>query len=92
MAQALVALATSDNSSGYAFNVGTGVATSINQVVEFICEYFKYNGPVQKSSTGNKSFVVPDVSAIKAATGWSAKISIQQGLAKTIEAEQGKHK
>ena len=41
---------------------------------------------------GEKSVIVADVSAVKAATDWQPAYTLQEGLAKTVQAEQEKKK
>jgi UDP-glucose 4-epimerase len=84
--EALMFLAISEKASGKAFDVGTGVGTEINKVIEFICEVLNFKASLT-AEKGDKSVLVANTNDLKS-LGWQAKYSLQEGLTKTIQWEK----
>jgi len=68
------------------YNIGSGHSTSIQQIVEIVCDKFNfsYEGSMLNSPT-NDSVVDfwADISKIKTDTGWEPQTGIKEGIQKT---------
>ena len=81
---ALINLAINKNTSGSVYNVSTAQGTSIKTITEILSPLLNYKDEIlideNKIRANEKNFVVADNSKLKKATGWSPKISIENGL------------
>ncbi|MFA6436773.1 MAG: GDP-mannose 4,6-dehydratase [Candidatus Paceibacterota bacterium] len=83
----IVALDLKDNYSNPVFNVGTGIETTLNEL------YFKIAKKLNKKASpiyypdrkGEQVRYSLDASKIKKELGWSYKISLEEGLEKTLK-------
>jgi len=69
------------------FNVGSGKATTIRELVNIICEEVRYSNNVRyigKSWVGDVKALVADVSLIEKETGYRAKTTLRNGIRRTI--------
>jgi UDP-glucose 4-epimerase len=66
--------------SGVAFNVGTGAPTSVNRIVEILGG----DAVHLPKRPGEPDCTHADASAITAALGWRAQVSIEQGIARLL--------
>ena len=72
---------------GEVFNVGTGVETSVNRIAQLICE----NTPrveaecLPERDIDNIRRRSVDISLIHQRLGWAPRVSIEEGIGKTIE-------
>ena len=76
-------------SSAHGRNLGTGVAHSINQLVDVVLAakgHSRESYPVHHESVrpGDQVHMAADVSLIKEVLGWSPKVSFQDGMAETV--------
>lgn len=83
VAAALVALAASDAESG-TFNVGSGQPTSVAYVANQVADYCGKPRPFETVVNGSGFWA--DMSKTVAATGWRARIGIDEGIRKTLMA------
>src|SRR3989344_121559 len=69
------------------FNVGTGEGTKVKEVVEKIFEIAGYSVPTQDLGrrSGDVATLYASVEKIEKEIGWKAKVSIEEGLRRTIE-------
>lgn len=77
----------SEKTDGGTYHIGTRVETVIKDLVEKIFEIINWHPEkidVKNSLVGSVKRRLPDVSKIKKDTGWEAKISLEEGLKKTI--------
>jgi UDP-glucose 4-epimerase len=75
--------------AGEVFNIGTGVATSINQLAETLLEIMnKRNGKIlhDKARKGDIRHSVADISKAKEKLGYNPKVPLRNGLKKLLEA------
>lgn len=72
---------------GEVYNVGTGVETSVNRVAQLICESIPdvkmEHLPERDIDNIRRRFV--DIDLIHKRLGWAPKVSIEDGIKKTIE-------
>ncbi len=73
------------------YNIGSGSSTSVQQIVEIVCD--KLSFPYERSglnSPTNSSVVDfwADISRIKSDTGWKPKIGIKDGIQRTIDSHE----
>lgn len=91
--EGLLALAISDKTSGYAFNVGTGQGSSIKAVVETLSRILNFTGRItvdqNKLRVKEKSFVVADIQSVSEVTGWLPRMKLEAGLHRTVLHDQG---
>lgn len=87
----LIKLAESDNSTGEVVNIGSGKEVSIGDLVKKITflikkEYKIVHNPEKMRPTKSEVMrLCADNSKMKKITGWESKISLDEGLEKTIE-------
>lgn len=70
------------------YNIGSGVATSVRQIVEIACREFNFKVKYDTLSSIAGSPVIDcwaDISRIRQATGWKPQTSIREGIKKTIK-------
>jgi UDP-glucose 4-epimerase len=75
-----------DRERSGAFNIGTGVGTSVNTLFSLIARLTGYSLPRQAgpARTGDIRHSVLDASLAKAQLGWQARTSLEAGLAETV--------
>lgn len=81
VAAALLALATSDSPSG-AFNVGTGRPRSVAEVANHVAAYYGKPRPFERVEQGSGFWA--DTTKMQQATGWRARIGIEDGIRNTL--------
>jgi|SRR6185437_4118229 len=68
---------------GEVYNVGSGVATSVNRIVELLgSEAGVVHVPKRP---GEPDCTLADVSRIRAELGWIAEVSVDEGVARMLE-------
>jgi len=85
-ADAISALLAADTLSWGVYNVGTGVPTSVGQVVEWALESAAYQPKrivYSESAPTTIPFRVLDCCAIKKDVGWSPALAVREGIART---------
>ncbi len=87
VAAALVALAASDAPSGV-FNIGGGHATSVGQVANKVADYYGKPRPFDPAPAECGFWA--DTAKIRKATGWQARVGLDDGLGKTLAALDGR--
>ena len=77
----------SDTANDRVFNVGSGVATTVNEVVTELMSALGTQVPVDISGNfrlGDIRHNVADISQIRTALGWSPRVSFAEGLANFV--------
>ena len=70
---------------GEAFNCGSGTNTSINELYKLICKLMgKTIEPKKHSSQFEPSQTLADISKAEKLLGWKPKVSLEEGLRRTI--------
>lgn len=85
---ALIAVMESDKTDSGTYHIGTKEETRIQNLIENIFTHMKWRPrqfDIKNSPEGSVKRRLPDVSKIKAHTGWEAKIGLNEGLKKMIE-------
>lgn len=69
------------------FNIGTGMRTTINEVLDIIKLHVKrdYNIEYKNKRDFDLKYSVLDIDKVKRYFGWSPKIKIDEGVKKIIE-------
>ena len=92
-ADAIIAVADNPSCRNKCVNFCTGVETSVRQIAELICEYFSLDPnkfiQMQTSRPGDVKRHLGDNRKFKKLLGFSPKISIDEGIQKTIRWFQG---
>lgn len=86
VADAVVALAASDAPSGVR-NVGTGTPTTVAHVANRVADHYDKARPFSDETTGVGFWA--DTSGMSADTGWHARVTIDDGIARTLRALDG---
>ena len=79
-----------DKGTGTTINIGTGEMTTINKLFEILKKETGFKGDV-KHAPGRMGEIIKsglDVTSSKKILGWSANISLAEGLKKTIAWQQ----
>lgn len=91
-AEALMALAAANDVAGKAFNLGSGNACSIQDIVNCLIDLMSFKGNVEVEAervrAQEKSVLLPDITLFKQATGWKPHFTLKEGLARTVESFQ----
>jgi nucleoside-diphosphate-sugar epimerase len=85
---AIQAVMESDKTDFGTYHIGTHVETVINDLVENIFDIMGWHPKsieTKNSPAGSVKRRLADVSKIKRDTGWEAKISLKEGLKRTID-------
>lgn len=89
MVNACLLAANPDTESNQIYNVGTGVQTSIRQIVELTIELMNISAKPEWGSMENRQWDtqcwVADSRKIQSTLGWKPKVSLKEGLLKTVE-------
>jgi UDP-glucose 4-epimerase len=89
VAEAIVEIGLREEAEGEDFNIGTGVETSIRDLLLLVWEACGRRGePMVRSLPALPVDVqrrVPDVSKIRTILGWTAAVPIEQGIRRTVE-------
>ena len=89
VADAIVTIGTHPDGEGEDFNIGTGVETSINELLELLWREVGRAGPPDVVHTDTLPVDVqrrvPDVSKIRERLGWTSSVSLEEGLRRTID-------
>lgn len=82
----LVALAQAPREEAFIFNVGSGVGTSLNEIVSSIEQHLEYALVVQR--TNHRNFDIPanilSIERAKQTLGWQPRLLFSDGLALTL--------
>ena len=70
------------------YNIGAGSSTSVQEIVEIVCDKFGFpyesSGPNSLTNSSVVDFWA-DISRIKSDTGWEPQIDVKEGIQKTID-------
>ena len=66
-------------------NVGTGIETTLEYVAGYIAKSFGVSLAFTETQSGGPTRMRCDPSRIRAIFGWSPKVSVEEGLSKTME-------
>lgn len=72
-----------ENINGYAFNIGTGIATDVFTVAEILCKYYGINVPIEISGNfrvGDIRHNFADISLATNILGYNPKWSFEMGI------------
>lgn len=84
VARAILALIESNNACGI-FNIGSGVPTSVGDVVKIVAACSgKHLESQAETNSGDKNGFWANISSLKNTTNWEPKISVQYGIRTTI--------
>jgi UDP-glucose 4-epimerase len=80
-------LAALDRGDGEACNIGSGIGTSVNQIYEKLQEIIGFSEPpiYAEARTGEIEKVYLESSKALRELGWSAQVTFDEGLRKTVE-------
>jgi CDP-paratose 2-epimerase len=85
----LLAQSNSRTLSGQAFNIGGGLGNTISllELLELIAAMQNRKPQVRMEDwrTGDQRYYVSDTRKFKAATGWGARVSVQEGVRRLYE-------
>lgn len=86
--QALNLIATSKDTLGEVYNIGTGEAIGLNELVSTVDRFLEVNLPIQYENerSGDIKHSLADISKVKA-VGYKPKYNIQSGLEKYVSYE-----
>jgi UDP-glucuronate decarboxylase len=89
-AAAITNVLTSD-ASGEAFNVGNDEEVTIRQVAEIVDEVSQNGRGVRLTESTDTEYLTdnpqrrcPDLNKVKQMTGWAPRVSLQEGIARTL--------
>ena len=88
MADAIVTIGFHPNGQGEDFNIGTGVETSVRELLEMLLALCGQAGREIVSRDPLPVDVVrrvPDVTKIRTHLGWNARIPLDEGLRRTVD-------
>jgi len=73
--------------SGQIFNIGTGVATSVNDLFRAMRDIigFPYDAHYAPPRLGELAVSALDVTKARQKLGWQPRVSLREGLKKTVE-------
>ena len=82
---ALIGMVETESASGETINLGGGLGVSAGELADVICEqlgssWVDVNKPAPVSSK-----LIADTSKLSALTGWQRKVSLEDGVARTVE-------
>ncbi len=66
-------------------NLGSGQGITTGEPADIICRYLNTTWVDVKKPPPVSSKLIADITKIKALTGWEPRVSLEQGLHKTIE-------
>lgn len=87
VARAILAIVKNHDKDGV-YNVGSGSSTSIQQIVEIVCDRFNFTdkcSTLDNTADGSVVDFWADISRIKRDTGWEPQTGIKEGIQKTID-------
>jgi UDP-glucose 4-epimerase len=88
VADAIVTIGVHPDAQGQDFNIGTGVETSVRELLDMLLELCE-QGPreIVRKDPLPVDVVrrVPDVTKIRTRLGWEAKVPLEEGLRRTID-------
>jgi UDP-glucose 4-epimerase len=86
---AIAAIGTDPHAEGSDFNIGTGVETSVRDVLVMLWRLCGEEGEPPVATTPaldvDVARRVPDVSRIRSVLGWTAAVPLEEGLRRTVE-------
>ena len=87
---ALVSCAEHELAESAAFNVATGIGTSVKTIAEMVAEHLGADPAMLKFSElepriGEATHVIGDSSALSMRTGWSAQVPVSDGVRDTVQ-------
>jgi UDP-glucose 4-epimerase len=76
-----------DRGSGRAYNLGTGAATSINELAALLAEAADYPGPVVHgpAKAGEVFRITLEATRAREELGWEPEVDLAEGLERTVE-------
>ncbi len=90
IADAMIMAATESTTTGKVYNLGTGVGTKFNDMVKIIVDTVG-KGKIENRPWPNDwenvetGHFIADISKIKNDLAWEPKISVEEGIKKTVE-------
>ncbi|OGO43357.1 MAG: hypothetical protein A2Z05_07295 [Chloroflexi bacterium RBG_16_60_22] len=81
---ALIRIAESAAAAGETVNLGSGLGITVGELTDIICRQLGASWVDVKKPAPVSSRLVSDISRLRALTGWEPKISLEEGLRRTI--------
>uniref|UniRef100_A0A7V4LC77 NAD-dependent epimerase/dehydratase family protein n=1 Tax=Desulfobacca acetoxidans TaxID=60893 RepID=A0A7V4LC77_9BACT len=90
VAEGLLQAALASGTAGQVYNLGSGTGTAFIDMVRLVAELVPGTEIQHLPWPADRYFVetgdfVADISRLKAATGWEPKVSLREGIARTVE-------
>ena len=82
---ALIKVVESESTLSETVNLGSGQGITTGELTDVICKYLNTTWVDMKKPPPVSSRLVSDITKIKALTGWKPRVSLEEGLHKTIE-------
>lgn len=82
---ALIKIAESEAAAGETINLGSGQGITIGEFASIVCRFLNTTWVDMEKPAPVSSRLVSDISKLKALTGWEPKVSLEEGLQRTIE-------
>lgn len=83
--EAITRVLESEASSCEIMNLGSGQGVATGELADFVCRLLDTTWSDVKKPSPVSSKLISDITKIKALTGWEPKISLEEGLQRTIE-------
>ncbi len=90
-ARGLIELAESEPAVGETVNLGTGRGTASGELADIICRHLGATRVDLNRPPPVSSRLVPDITKLRALTGWEPKVGLEEGLRRTIEYYRASH-
>lgn len=96
VADAIVTIGTDPAGEGRDFNIGTGVETSVSELLGLIWRLCGQEGQPEVRTVEplpvDVRRRVPDITRIRTVLGWEARVSLEEGLRRTIQWHQSQRR
>ena len=82
---ALIKVVESESTIGEVMNLGSGQGIATGELADMVCKYLHTTWVDVKKPSPVSSKLISDITKIKALTSWEPKVSLEEGLRRTIE-------
>ncbi len=82
---ALIKVVESEATVGETMNLGSGQGIAAGELADLVCKYLHTTWVDVKKPSPVASKLISDITKIKALTGWEPRVSLEEGLRRTIE-------
>jgi nucleoside-diphosphate-sugar epimerase len=83
--EALIGMAETEAASGEIINLGGGLGVSAGELADVICNQLGTSWVDVKKPAAVSSKLIADTSKLQALTGWQRQVSLEDGIARTVE-------